>query len=78
MHVEDCQLRTPAPSVCNGVFVTRKPGVCGYDQIFLAGGMPAIGENRGLCLKQSGERKALQLVRVKGNPPILELLDTGV
>ena len=35
MHVEDCQLRNPAPSVCNGVFVTRRPGVCGYEQIFL-------------------------------------------
>ena len=22
-------------AVCNGVFVTRRPGVCGYDQIFL-------------------------------------------
>ena len=54
MHVEDCQLKTPAPSVCNGVFVTSRPGLCGYDQIFLAGGTPAIGGNQVLCLKQSG------------------------
>ena len=54
MHVEDCQLQAPAPSVCNGVFVTRRPGVCGYDQVFLAGDAPSIGENRVLCLKQSG------------------------
>ena len=54
MHVEDCQFKTPAPSVCNGVFVTRRPGVSGYNQIFLAGGAPKIGENRALCLKQSG------------------------
>ena len=54
MHVEDGQLQAPAPSVCNGVFVTRRPGVCGYDQIFLAGGAPSIGENRVICLKQSG------------------------
>ena len=54
MHVEDYQLKTPAPSVCNGVFVTRRPGVCGYNQVFVTRGAPAIGENRALCLKQSG------------------------
>ena len=45
--------------------------MCGYDQIFLAEGAPAIGEVRRVEL-------ALQFVGVKGNPPILKLLDTGV
>ena len=78
MHVKDCQLKTPASSLCNGVFVTRRPGVCGYDQIFLAGGVPAIGEGRVLCVNSQESGGALQIVTVKGNPPILELLYTSV
>ena len=55
MHAEDCQLKIPTPSVCNDIFVTRRPVVCGYDQIFIDGGVPAIGESQVLCLKQTGE-----------------------
>lgn len=78
MHAEDCQLKIPTPSVCHDIFVTRRPVVCGYDQIFIEGGVPAIGESQVLCLKQTGEWRALQLVRVKGNPPIPELLNTSI
>lgn len=50
----------------------------GYDQIFIVGGVPAIGESHVLCPKQTGEWRALQLVRMKGNPPIPELLNTSI
>ena len=73
MHVEDCQKKTPAPSVCNGVFLTRRPGVCGYDQIFLAGGAPGIGESRGLCLKRSGEWKGPPTRQGEGESPNPEI-----
>ena len=78
MHVEDCQLKTPTPPVCNGVFVTRRLVVCGYDQMFLVGGVPAIGESRVLCLKQSGEWRGPPTSKVKENAPIPELLNTSI
>ena len=75
MHVEDCQLKTPTPPVCNGIFVIRRLVVCGYDQIFLVGGLPAIGESRVLCLTQSGEWRGPLTCKGEGessNPRIAE------
>ena len=49
-----------------------------YDQIFLAGG--GLQKERVEFYAKNGQEsgRALQLVEVKGNPTILELLDAGV
>ena len=47
--------------------------MCGYDQIVLAGGAPAIGESRVLCQERSGEWKGPSTCRGEGestNPEI--------
>ena len=62
MHVEECQLKTPTPSVCNGVFVTRRPGLCVYDQIFLAG-------ESGSKPKKSGVRRRPPTCQGEGESP---------
>ena len=47
--------------------------MCGYDQIFLAGGAPAIGESRVLCLERSGEWKDPPACRGEGESPNPEI-----
>ena len=51
--------------------------MCGYDQIFLAGGAPAKRESRVLCQERSGEWKGPPTCRGEGESPNPKLLDTG-
>ena len=43
--------------------------MCEYDQIFLAGGAPAIGEGRVLFLKRSGEWRGPPTCQGDGESP---------
>ena len=47
--------------------------MCGYDQIFLAGGAPGIGESRGPCLKRPGEWKGPPTCQGEGESPNPEI-----
>ena len=51
----------------------KRPGVCGYDQIFLAGGMPAIGESRVLFQERSREWKGPSTFWGEGESPNPEI-----
>ena len=48
--------------------------MCGYDQIFLAGDAPGIGESRGPRLKRSGECKGPPTCQGEGESPKTEIV----
>ena len=47
--------------------------MCGYDQIFLVGGAPAIGESQVLCQERSGEWRDPPTCRGEGESPNPEI-----
>ena len=47
--------------------------MCGYDQIFLAGGAPSKGESRVLCQERSREWKGSPTCRGEGESPNPEI-----